>query len=209
MATADTIMSAFTTLLVTLDPPGLAPIFLGLTAGLDRAQRRHVAVRGTLIAFGILTAFAIFGAGILSLLGISMGAFRIAGGLLLFWIAFEMIFQKRNERKEESSKVAITIDHIQNIAVFPLALPLIAGPGAISATVLLAGTFAAPVDRLLLIAMLALAMGSVLVALMVAERLDKYLGMTGRALLTRLLGVLLAALSVQFVVDGVRSAFSL
>lgn len=209
MASADTIMSAFTTLLVTLDPPGLAPIFLGLTAGMDRVQRRHVALRGTFIAFFILTAFAIFGAGILSLLGISMGAFRIAGGLLLFWIAFEMIFQKRNERKEETSKTAITIDHIQNIAVFPLALPLIAGPGAISATVLLAGTFSQPVDRLLLILMLALAMGTVLLALLVADRLDKYLGMTGRAVLTRLLGVLLAALSVQFVVDGVRSAFNL
>ncbi|WP_137128772.1 MarC family protein [Rhizobium sp. FY34] len=209
MASADTIMSAFTTLLVTLDPPGLAPIFLGLTAGMDRVQRRHVALRGTFIAFCILTAFAIFGAGILSLLGISMGAFRIAGGLLLFWIAFEMIFQKRNERKEETSKTAITIDHIQNIAVFPLALPLIAGPGAISATVLLAGTFSQPVDRLLLILMLALTMGTVLLALLVADRLDKYLGMTGRAVLTRLLGVLLAALSVQFVVDGVRSAFNL
>ncbi|MCO5733758.1 MarC family protein [Rhizobium sp. SSA_523] len=209
MVTADSIMSAFTTLLVTLDPPGLAPIFLGLTAGLTRSQRRQVALRGTLIAFLILTVFALFGAGILSILGISMGAFRIAGGLLLFWIAFEMIFQKRNERKEETSKVAITIDHIQNIAVFPLALPLIAGPGAISAMVLLAGSFAEPLDRALLIGLLLVVMGFVLGALLIAERLDRYLGMTGRALLTRLLGVLLAALSVQFVVDGVRSAFAL
>lgn len=209
LATADSIMSAFTTLLVTLDPPGLAPIFLGLTAGLDRAQRRQVALRGTLIAFAILTVFALFGAGILSLLGISMGAFRIAGGLLLFWIAFEMIFQKRNDRKEETSKAAITIDHIQHIAVFPLALPLIAGPGAISATVLLAGTFAEPLDRALLIAMLVATMAIVLVSLLVADRLDRILGVTGRAILTRLLGVLLAALSVQFVVDGIRSAFAL
>jgi multiple antibiotic resistance protein len=209
MATGEIIMSAFTTLLVTLDPPGLAPIFLGLTAGLDRATRRQVAWRGSLIAFGILTAFALFGAGILSLLGISMGAFRIAGGLLLFWIAFEMIFEKRNDRKEETSKAAITIDHIQNIAVFPLALPLIAGPGAISATVLLAGSFSEPFDRALLIVMLACAMATVLAALMVADRLDRFLGVTGRALLTRLLGVLLAALSVQFVIDGTRSAFGL
>ncbi|MDO1583656.1 MarC family protein [Rhizobium oryzicola] len=209
MATADTIMSAFTTLLVTLDPPGLAPIFLGLTTGMDRSQRRQVAFRGSLIGFGILTVFALFGAGILGLLGISMGAFRIAGGLLLFWIAFEMIFQKRNERKEETSKTAITVDHIQNLAVFPLALPLIAGPGAISATVLLAGSFAAPLDRAILIGMLVITLGSVLVALLAAEKLDRFLGVTGRALLTRLLGVLLAALSVQFVVDGIRSAFEL
>ncbi|MFD1744292.1 MarC family protein [Rhizobium helianthi] len=208
MASTDSIMSAFTTLLVTLDPPGLAPIFLGLTAGMDRIHRRQVAVRGTLIAFMILATFALFGAGILAILGISMGAFRIAGGLLLFWIAFEMIFQKRQERKEETSKVAITIDHIQHIAVFPLALPLIAGPGAISATVLLAGSFSAPLDRTLLIAMLAICMAIVLAALIVAEKLDRFLGMTGRALLTRLLGVLLAALSVQFVVDGIKSAFN-
>lgn len=208
MASADNIMSAFTTLLVTLDPPGLAPIFLGLTAGLDAIQRRQVAIRGTIIAFGILATFAIFGAGILSILGISMGAFRIAGGLLLFWISFEMIFQKRNERKEETSKAAISIDHVQHIAVFPLALPLIAGPGAISATMLLAGSFAAPLDRALLIGMLAFVMLLVLLALIVAEKLDRYLGVTGRALLTRLLGVLLAALSVQFVVDGIKSAFN-
>ncbi|WP_137134645.1 MarC family protein [Rhizobium sp. FKY42] len=208
MASADNIMSAFTTLLVTLDPPGLAPIFLGLTAGLDAIQRRQVAIRGTIIAFGILATFAVFGAGILSILGISMGAFRIAGGLLLFWISFEMIFQKRNERKEETSKAAISIDHVQHIAVFPLALPLIAGPGAISATVLLAGSFAAPLDRVLLIGMLAFVMLLVLLALIVAEKLDRYLGVTGRALLTRLLGVLLAALSVQFVVDGIKSAFN-
>ncbi len=93
MATADTIMSAFTTLLVTLDPPGLAPIFLGLTTGMDRSQRRQVAIRGSLIGFGILTVFALF-ARHSGLLGISMGAFRIAGGLLLFWIAFEMIFSE-------------------------------------------------------------------------------------------------------------------
>lgn len=208
MASADSIMSAFTTLLVTLDPPGLAPIFLGLTAGMDKIARRQVALRGALIAFGILATFAIFGAAILSVLGISMGAFRIAGGLLLFWIAFEMIFQKRNERKEETTKAAITIDQIQHIAVFPLALPLIAGPGAISATVLLAGSFSAPLDRTLLIAMLAISMGLVLIALLIAEKLDHFLGVTGRALLTRLLGVLLAALSVQFVVDGVKSAFA-
>lgn len=207
MVSVDTIMSAFTTLLVTLDPPGLAPIFLGLTVGLNAIQRRQVAIRGTIIAFGILATFAVFGASILSILGISMGAFRIAGGLLLFWISFEMIFQKRNERKEETSKAAISIDHVQNIAVFPLALPLIAGPGAISATVLLAGSFASPLDRALLIGMLAFVMLLVLVALIVAEKLDRYLGVTGRALLTRLLGVLLAALSVQFVVDGIKSAF--
>jgi multiple antibiotic resistance protein len=209
MATADILINAFTTLLVTLDPPGLAPVFLGLTVGMTRLQRRQVAVRGSLIAFAILAVFALFGASLLGSLGISMGAFRIAGGLLLFWIAFEMVFERRQERKEKTSQTAITIDHIHNIAVFPLALPLIAGPGAISATVLLAGALPGPWDRCLLIGVLALSMLLVLAALLIAERLDRFLGVTGRAILTRLLGVILAALSVQFVVDGIRSAFIL
>jgi multiple antibiotic resistance protein len=209
MATPDMLINALTTMLVTLDPPGLAPVFLGLTVGMTALQRRQVAFRGSLIGFGLLAAFAIFGSGLLGLLGISIGAFRIAGGLLLFWISFEMVFEKRQERKEKTSQAAITIDHIHNIAVFPLAIPLIAGPGAISATVLLAGTFTGALDRALLIAVIALIMLLVYATLLIAERLDRFLGVTGRAILTRLLGVILAALSVQFVVDGVRSAFNL
>lgn len=207
MASADLLVNALTTMLVTLDPPGLAPIFLGLTVGMTAAQRRQVAFRGSIIGFVILAVFALFGSSVLDLLGISIGAFRIAGGMLLFWIAFEMVFEKRQERKEKTSQVAITIDHIHDIAVFPLALPLIAGPGAVSATILLAGTFPGPIERALLIGIIALVMGLVYAMLLLSERLDRILGVTGRAILTRLLGVLLAALSVQFVVDGIRSAF--
>ncbi len=209
MATPDMLVNALTTMLVTLDPPGLAPVFLGLTVGMTAVQRRQVAFRGSLIAFGILAVFALFGSSVLGLLGISIGAFRIAGGLLLFWISFEMVFERRQERKEKTSQAAITIDHIHNIAVFPLALPLIAGPGAISATVLLSGTLPGVLDRALLIGVIALIMLLVYATLLVSERLDRFLGVTGRAILTRLLGVILAALSVQFVVDGVRSAFNL
>jgi multiple antibiotic resistance protein len=209
MASADTLINAFTTLLVTVDPPGLAPIFLGLTTGMNRAERGQVALRGSLIAFFILAAFALFGSSVLNVLGISIGAFRIAGGLLLFWIAFEMVFEKRQDRKEKSTAVAITLDHIHNIAVFPLALPLIAGPGAISATILLAGALPGTMDRMQLIGVIAVNLGLVFAALVISERLDRLLGVTGRAILTRLLGVILAALAAQFVVDGVRSAIKL
>ncbi|MFN3506188.1 MAG: MarC family protein [Allorhizobium sp.] len=208
MAITETMISAFTTLLVTVDPPGLAPLFLGLTQGMTRAQRQQVAVRGSVMGFAILTVFALFGASILGALGISMGAFRIAGGLMLFAIAFEMIFEKRNERKEKTTGDAITKDHIHNLAVFPLAIPLIAGPGAISATVLISGAVEGWMGKLQLIAVIAVVLGLVFVSLYLAERLNRFLGVTGRALLTRLLGVLLAALSVQFVVDGVKSAFA-
>lgn len=208
MASADQLINAFTTLLVTIDPPGLAPLFLGLTSGMTRGERSQVAMRGSIIAFIILAVFALFGASVLGVLGISIGAFRIAGGLLLFWIAFEMVFEKRQDRKEKTTETAITKDHIQNIAVFPLALPLIAGPGAISATILLAGTLSSSFDKAQLIGVIAFNLILTLLTLAIAERLDRFLGMTGRAILTRLLGVILAALAAQFVVDGAKAAFS-
>jgi multiple antibiotic resistance protein len=209
MAVTETMISAFTTLLVTVDPPGLAPLFLGLTQGMTRAQRQQVAVRGSVIGFAILAAFALFGAALLGTLGIYTSALRIAGGLLLFTIAFEMIFEKRNERKEKTTGDAITKDHIHNLAAFPLAIPLIAGPGALSATVLISGAMSDWVDKLMLIGVIGVVLLLVFVCLSLADRLNRFLGVTGRAVLTRLLGVLLAALSVQFVVDGVKSAFGI
>lgn len=209
MTSPEALLNAFTTLLVTTDPPGLAPIFLGLTVGMTRAQRFQTALRGTLIAFAILAVFAMTGAGVLSVLGISLPAFRIAGGLLLFVIAFEMIFEKRQERKEKTSETAITKDHIHNLAVFPLAIPLISGPGSISATILLAGNFQAPLDRAQLIVVIAAVFIIIFAALVIADRIDRILGQTGRAILTRLLGVLLSALSVQFVIDGLRATMAI
>lgn len=208
MATTAELINAFTTLLVTTDPPGLAPIFLGITAGMNAVQRRQTAIRGTLIAFIILIVFAISGKAILSVLGISLPAFRIAGGLLLFFIAFEMVFEKRHERKEKAGQVAITRDHIRDLAVFPLAIPLITGPGSISATILLAGNFPTLLQRVQLIAIITVVFAIILGALLVADRIDRMLGQTGRAILTRLLGVLLSALAVQFVIDGVRASMT-
>lgn len=205
--TLDLIINAFVTIIVMFDPPGLAAIFLGLTVGMTRGQRIQVAFRGTVTAAAILIVVALAGAAILSVLGITLGAFRIAGGILLFWIAFEMIFEKRHERQEKSAEVAITKDHISNIAVFPLAIPLIAGPGAISAVILLAGSFASPVERVSLIGVIVGASAVLFGTLVLSDRLDRYLGATGRVILTRLLGVVLAALSVQFVVDGIKHVF--
>ena len=204
----DIILNAFVTLFVTIDPPGLAPIFLALTAGMNRTERYSVALRGVIIAFGVLVAFALFGIVVLDTMGITIHAFRVAGGLLLFYIAFEMVFEKRQERHEKSSRTAITKDHIANIAAFPLAIPLIAGPGAISATILLATDLGHDWQpMLLLLGVIVLVLLLVLVAFVAAEFIDKYLGTTGRTILTRLLGVLLAALAVQFVADGALALF--
>ena len=200
------LVSAFVTLFVTIDPPGLAPLFLGVTAGMSRAERGQIALRATLIAFAVLTLFALAGTAILSIFGITIHAFRIAGGLLLFFIAFEMIFEKRHERHERSADRAVTADRVRDIAVFPLAIPLIAGPGAISATILLSGTYSEPLERALLILILAVNLAAAWLVFLAAERLDRFLGATGRTVLTRLLGMILAALAVQFVLDGIAAA---
>jgi len=204
----DFFSSTLATLLVTLDPPGLAPIFISLTMGMVAAERRQVAIRASLIAFVIMTFFALGGGRILTVLGVGLPAFRIAGGLLLFWIAFEMVFEARIERKAETAQSAITIDHIRNVAAFPLAIPLLAGPGAITATILLAGR-AGSDPRL--IAILVALIGAVLalcaLVFLLAERISRLLGVTGNVVLSRLLGVILAALAVQFVVDGATAAF--
>src|ERR671912_2109359 len=135
----DFISAALVTLLVTLDPVALAPIFVSLTRGMNASERRRVALRASLIAFCILAFFGLGGEVLLRLLGVGIPAFRISGGLLLFWIAFEMVFERRNDRKQNTATSAITEDHIRNVAAFPLAIPLMAGPGAITAVILLAG----------------------------------------------------------------------
>src|SRR5450432_3140702 len=133
MQLLDFLKTAFVTLLVSLDPPGLAPVFIGLTLGMNRAAKREVALRASIIAFVILAAFAFGGGPVMSALGITIPAFRIAGGLLLFYIAFEMIFELRRQRKQDFASDAMTIDHIRNVAAFPLAIPLMSGPGSITA----------------------------------------------------------------------------
>ena len=200
----DYISAALVTMLVTLDPPALAPIFVSLTRGMNAAERRRVAVRASLIAFGILAFFGLGGEVLLRLLGVGIPAFRISGGLLLFWIAFEMVFERRNERKQQTADTAITEDHIRNVAAFPLAIPLMAGPGAITATILLAGRADGNVLFLSsLLALIALGIASCFVVFMMAERVARILGVTGNVVLTRLLGVILAGLAVQFIIDGV------
>lgn len=198
--------TALVTLFVAVDPPGLAAIFLGLTAGMKLAQRRRTAYRSVTIAFGILVAAAFGGQPLLDALGITIPAFRIAGGLLLFYIAAEMVFEKRQERKSNSAEAAIEQDHPDDIAAFPLAIPLMAGPGAITATILQASEASGSTGNFIaLIIVIALVIGSCLAVFLMANAIDRVLGNTGRLVLSRLLGVILAAMAVQIVGDGVLS----
>ena len=208
MPSIDALFNAFITLFVIMDPIGNAPLFLGLTVGLSAVVRRAIAIKGSLISFSILTLFALTGTGILDVIGITIDAFRIAGGLLLFVTAFEMIYGQRQERREETTTSALA-ERAANLAVFPLAIPLLAGPGSISATILLSSEFSAYsagngwAGTLSLVAIIAVLMAVTAGLLIAAQLLDKFIGNTGKLVLTRLLGVLLAALSVQYIADGV------
>lgn len=200
----DYITSAIATLLVVADPVFLSALFLGVTHGMEQKQRREVALRASVIAFGILLAAGLGGAKLLELLGISLSAFRIAGGLLLLSSAAEMVFDRRSQRLQATAEQAISVDHVKNIAAFPLAIPLMAGPGAITAMILLAGRADGRVEYLVsLYAVAALVMIACCLCFLMAEKISKLMGITGRAVMTRLLGIILAALAVQFVIDGV------
>jgi multiple antibiotic resistance protein len=200
----DFITSAIATLLVVADPVFLSAIFLGVTHGMTDQHRREVALRASIIALAILIAAGLGGAKLLELLGISLSAFRIAGGLLLLSAAAEMVFDRRSQREQATADKAISVDHVKNIAAFPLAIPLMAGPGAITAMILLAGRAEGRMDHLgALFAVAAIVMLACYLCFLMAERISLVMGITGRAVMTRLLGIVLAALAVQFVIDGV------
>jgi len=204
----DFAITALVTLFVVVDPVGLAPTFLAVTEGLPLRARRDVAVRASLIAGAILIGTALIGDALLRALGISLPAFRIAGGLLLFAIAFEMVLGVRMRREGLEAEEAVE-EHVRNVTAFPLAIPLMAGPGAITATVLLAGR--ADGNLLLtglLLAVVVLVALACLAAFLLAGRLSRLLGHTGNIVLSRLLGVLLAALAVQYMIDGLRAVVS-
>ncbi|MEJ2375232.1 MAG: MarC family protein [Pseudolabrys sp.] len=204
----DFVISAFVTLLVVVDPVGLVPSFVAVTQGLPPRARRAVALRASLIAAVILAGAALIGDWLLRMLSITLPAFRIAGGLLLFSIASEMVFGVRNERQSQQAEEAVD-EHVRNIAAFPLAIPLMAGPGAITACVLLAGRAdgsAAPL--LALLGVIAVVVAICFAVFTLASRLARLMGATGNVVFSRLFGVLLAALAVQFVIDGVRVALS-
>ena len=202
------LVSALVTMVVVIDPLGLVPTFIAITHGLPNRSRRAVALRACLIAAAILAGVAVIGDRLLRTLSIGLPAFRIAGGLLLFSIASEMVFGVRIERQSKEAEEVIE-EHVRNISAFPLAIPLMAGPGAITATVLLAGRAGGdPVHMGILLAVVAAVLALCFVVFALAAHIASLLGTTANVVLSRLLGVLLAALAVQFVIDGVRTALA-
>lgn len=194
------LITAFATLFVVIDPPGLVPMFIALTQGMSNERRRAMALWACIIAAVLLTLFGLAGESILGFIGISMPAFRIAGGILLFLTALDMLFERRTQRREGQQA-----DPDHDPSVFPLATPLIAGPGAIASVILLVGQSGPGWAGTA--AVIGLLLGMIAVTylfLLASPPLERMLGRTGTIVITRLLGMLLAALSVQFVIDGVK-----
>lgn len=213
-ALLDTALGAFVTLFVIVDPIGLAPLFVALTAGSDAATRRGVALRALAVAAGVLALFGLAGEILLETIGVGLPAFRISGGIMLFLLALEMLFERRTERRGKSAERAMPGAErdpsddtdapglARDPSVFPLATPLIAGPGAMATMILLTAKAESPAEEAVVYACLALVLALCAPVFLAAGLIERGLGPTGVTLVTRLFGVLLGALAVQFVLDG-------
>lgn len=204
----DLFISAFVTFFVVIDPPGCAPIYASLTKGASAAQRRNMAIRAAFIASMILLVFALFGEQLLGALHIELNSFRIAGGIMLFLIAIDMVFEKRTERREERAQKIIETPEIEDVSVFPMAMPMIAGPGSIASVMLLMSQNEGTDRSIVVLAALGAVLLLTLLALIAAGPIMRVLGQKAEAVITRLLGVLLGALAAQFVIDGLRTSFA-
>ena len=201
-------VSSLITFFVVIDPPGCAPIYAGLTKGASPVHRRAMATRSVLVASAILFVFALFGEDLLRALGISLASFRIAGGIMLFLIALEMVFEKRTQRREDRAAKVAETPEVEDVSIFPMAMPMIAGPGSIASVMLLMSRNDGLERSLVVLAALATILALTLLALLAAGPIMRVLGVKIEAVITRLLGVLLAALAVQFVIDGIGVSFN-
>ena len=200
-------LSAFAVLFVIIDPPGCAPIFATLTRGTSRKHQVEMAFKSVFIAAVILSGFAFVGEFVFSKLGISLDSLRIAGGIMLFIIGLNMVFEKRTEkRKDRAEEVLDTIKDPEDISVFPMGIPMIAGPGTMASLLILMGRADNWHQELtIMIALLSVLLIS-LIAVLISGPLIKLMGETFTNILTRILGVLLATLAAQFVLDGIKGA---
>jgi multiple antibiotic resistance protein len=199
--------SALVTFLVIIDPPGCAPIFASLTRGSTSAHRRAMAIRSSLIAWLILMFFALLGRPLLHALGISLASFRIAGGIMLFFIAMDMVFERRTQRREERAQSIEGTPEAEDISVFPMAMPMITGPGSIASAMLWVSRAETYVHVAVVLAAITSVMLITMFTLLAAGPLMRLIGDKLEAAITRLLGVILAALAAQFVVDGLKQSF--
>ena len=203
-----TLLYNFITLMVVLDPVGTSAVFAALTPDMDSRQRRYTAEKATMLSTLILVVFAFLGAKLLAAMGVSLPAFRIAGGLMLFFLAIDMVFARPSGFRSSTAAENREAEERHDITVFPLTFPLIAGPGAMTTVVLLMGRANGnPLQVISVLGVLLAVLAVVLVLLYTASGVRKLLGVTGSNVITRVLGIILAALAVQFVLDGLVEVF--
>ncbi len=203
----DVMLQAFVTLFVIIDPIGLTPIFIGLTSGAAASYRNKMAFRAVLFAASILIFFAFIGHEFLGLLGIEMSSFRIAGGAMLFLTGLEMVFGKRSSRRSKKADEALEDEELEDISVFPLAIPLLAGPGSITSIMLLMeGQDGNMEGQMTVLGVMASVLLISLILFLLSDKLEKIIGQTVSNIFSRLLGVLLAALASQYIIDGLRAS---
>lgn len=201
----ETLLNAFAVLLIVIDPIGVAAIFATLSRPHPERMRRRMAITGTLLAGTILLTFFIFGDALLGLLGITLPAFRIAGGVLLFLLAIDMVVVRQSGLRSTTSREQLEAEQKADVSVFPLAFPLIAGPGAITTVLLMSAATSGIEASIGLIIMILLVMVLMLLSLLFAANLSHRLGETGANVISRLMGLILAALAMQYILDGIRA----
>ena len=199
--------SALVTFLVIIDPPGCAPIFASLTRGTPAAHRRSMAIRSAMIAWVVLMFFALLGKPMLQALGISLASFRIAGGIMLFMIALDMVFERRTQRREERAQSIEGTPEAEDVSVFPMAIPMIAGPGSIASAMLWVSRAEDSAEVAIVLGAITVVILLTMLSLLAAGPLMRLIGEKIEAMITRILGVILAALAAQFIVDGLKQSF--
>lgn len=206
--------ASFVTFFVLIDALGVAPVFASLTARGPASYRRSMAVRSVLVGTLIIFGFAFFGAWLLDKLHITIDAFRAAGGILLFIIALDMVFEKRTERRENRAESVLadsedTPEQMDDVSVFPLGIPMLAGPGSIATAMLYMSQHASWVGKSAVLSAVAANMVICLLVFLAAGPLVKAMGESIAGAITRIFGVILAALSVQLLIDGIKGAFGI
>ncbi|MDC0885089.1 MarC family protein [Gammaproteobacteria bacterium] len=197
-------------LFVAVDPIALVPIFASLTQGLNKEDIRKIYIQATVVSFFILSLFYLFGTAILDVMGISMSSFKIIGGLFLVAIAFQMVLEQRQTRRQNTAEVALDDESIQSLAIFPLAIPLIAGPGAMTTALLIAETNSNdPKEMLINFAPILIIIILVAFAMWLSASLSKKVGPTIIIVIQKIFGILLGALAIEFVVAGIIESFKL
>jgi multiple antibiotic resistance protein len=199
--------SALVTFLVIIDPPGCAPIFAGLTRDATPAHRRAMAVRASIVAWAVLMFFGLLGRPMLHALGISLASFRIAGGVMLFMIALDMVFERRTQRRENRASSIEGTPEAEDISVFPMAIPMIAGPGSIASAMLWVSRADGGAEVFVVLGAITIVILLTMIALLAAGPIMRLIGEKLEAMITRILGVILAALAAQFIVDGLKQSF--